>query len=280
MSVIQYPCIWFDKNAQTAAEFYCTFFPDSKIVSHNPVVTIWELYGQKFMGLNGGPMHQPNASISFFITCDSNDEIDFLWQKLIEDGKIMMPLNSYPWSPYFGFVQDKFGVCWQLYKGKLNDVNQKIVPTFLFTDANFGKANDAINFYLSVFENSKTDGIAFYTEEEMPQKNIVKHGQFLLDNYVFMAMDGAGEHNFSFNEGLSFVINCDTQAQIDYYWNTFTTDGGQESMCGWCKDKFGVSWQIVPSILGSLMNDPEKRERVMNAFLKMKKFDIEGLLGA
>jgi predicted 3-demethylubiquinone-9 3-methyltransferase (glyoxalase superfamily) len=280
MTTINYPCLWFDKNATEAAEFYCSIFPDSKIISENPSVTIWQLYGQKFMGLNGGPMFKPNPSVSFFITCDTNEEIDLFWQKLSEDGKVMMPLDNYPWSEYYGFLEDKFGVCWQLYKGKQNDLNQKIVPAFLFTDANFGKAHDAINFYTSVFKNSKTDGINYYTEMEMPdQKNIVKHGQFVIDGTVFMAMDGAGTHNFSFNEGISFVISCQTQEQIDYYWNTFTKDGGQESMCGWCKDKFGVSWQVVPSILGSLMNNPEKSEKVMEAFLKMKKLDIEVLLG-
>ena len=180
-------------------------------------------------------------SVSFFITCDTNEEVDTIWNKLKEDAMIMMTLDKYDWSDYYGFLEDKFGVSWQIYKGKYSDVNQKIVPSFLFTDSNFGKANDAIAFYTTVFSNSKIEGVLFYEEKEMQQKNIVKHAQFVVNNTVFMAMDWPGNHNFSFNEGVSFVINCDTQEQIDYYWDAFVNNGGQESKCGWCKDKFGVS---------------------------------------
>lgn len=135
-----YPCLWFDGQAKAAAEYYCAIFPDAKITSDNPIVTMFELKGNTFMALNGGP-------------------------------------------------------------------------------------------------------------------------------------------HFKFNEAVSFVVNCDTQEEIDHYWNAFTKEG-EESMCGWCKDKYGVSWQIVPSILGKLMSDPEKGQKVMQAFMKMKKFDIQALLDA
>jgi predicted 3-demethylubiquinone-9 3-methyltransferase (glyoxalase superfamily) len=275
-----YPCLWFDGQAKQAAAFYCSIFPNAQIVSENPMVTMWELYGQKFMGLNGGPMFVPNPSISFFVTCESHEEVDAIWNKLSQGGKIMMPLNKYDWSEYYGFLQDKYNISWQIFKGKYSEVNQKIVPCFLFTDQRFGKANDAIKFYTSLFPNSKIEGILFYTENEMPEKEIVKHAQFIVEGNVFMAMDGAGNHNFSFNEGLSFVINCDTQEQIDYYWDSLIANGGAESQCGWCKDKFGVSWQVVPKILGGLMADTERSQRVIEAFMQMKKFDIQTLLNA
>jgi predicted 3-demethylubiquinone-9 3-methyltransferase (glyoxalase superfamily) len=92
-------------------------------------------------------------------------------------------------------------------------------------------------------------------------------------------MDGPGAHAYTFNEAVSLVVNCDTQDEIDDYWNKLT-NGGQESQCGWLKDRFGVSWQIVPAILGKLMNDPERAPRVMQALMKMKKFDIDTLLNA
>ncbi|MFN8265349.1 MAG: VOC family protein [Chitinophagaceae bacterium] len=130
-----YPCLWFSNNALEAAQFYCSVFPNSKIISQNPIVVLFELNGRKFMGLNGGP-------------------------------------------------------------------------------------------------------------------------------------------KFEFNESVSFVIECESQEEIDHYWYKLT-EGGSESMCGWLKDKFGISWQVVPIILGSLMNDPERGPRVMQAFLKMKKFEIE-----
>lgn len=135
-----YPCLWFDGNALQAATFYCSVFKDSKIISSNPIVVIFELGGKKFMGLNGGP-------------------------------------------------------------------------------------------------------------------------------------------KFKFNESVSFVVDCETQEEIDHYWNTLT-EGGEESMCGWLKDKFGLSWQIVPTILGQLMSDPTRADRVMEAFLNMRKFEIKKLLEA
>ena len=104
--------------------------------------------------------------------------------------------------------------------------------------------------------------------------------QFKLADHLFNAMSGTGEHKFDFNEAFSFVVNCKEQNEVDYYWNRLTSDGGMESQCGWLKDKFGLSWQVVPSILGKLMSDLERSQRVMNAFLQMKKFDIQKLMDA
>jgi len=136
-----YPCLWYDNKAEEAANFYCSIFPNSKIISNNPMVTIFELNGTKFMGLNGGP-------------------------------------------------------------------------------------------------------------------------------------------HFQFNESVSFVISCENQEEIDHYWNKLIGENGKESMCGWLKDEYGMSWQVVPTILGELMNNPESGQRVMQAFMKMKKFDIQALLDA
>jgi len=136
-----FPCLWFDGKAKQAAEFYCTVFKDSKITDETPMVVIFELNGNKFMGLNGGPM-------------------------------------------------------------------------------------------------------------------------------------------FKMNEAVSFVVNCDTQEDIDYYWEKLTADGGNESMCGWLKDKFGVSWQIIPSNIGELMKDPVRGQRVMQAVMKMKKLNLQAMLDA
>jgi predicted 3-demethylubiquinone-9 3-methyltransferase (glyoxalase superfamily) len=269
-----YPCIWFDHHAKEAADFYCRVFSNSNIVSENSVVTMWELEGQRMMGLNGGSNFVANPSISFFVICESREELDELWDKISIGAKIMMALTKYEWSEYYGFIQDKFGISWQFYMGAHNETKQKIVPALLFTDNKFGKANEAMQFYANVFPSSKVDSVSFYDEE----KTIVKHAEFQLNGNVFKVMDGAGNHNFSFNEAISFVIECDIQEQIDYYWNAFTADGGEESMCGWCKDKFGVSWQIVPSILGKLMSNADKGQKVMEAFMQMKKFELEVLL--
>ena len=271
-----FPCLWFDGQAQAAAKFYCSVFNNSKITVDTPLVVNFELCGQTFMGLNGGPNFKFNPSISLFVTCEPVDEIDDLWKKLSEGGSVMMPLDKYDWSERYGWLQDKFGLSWQIYKGKLSDVKQKITPSFLFVGAQYGNAEKAVRFYTSVFHNSSIDGILLYRAGEPQPEGKVKHAQFILDEKVFMAMDGLGAHEFNFNEAVSFVVNCETQQEIDYYWDKLTA-GGQEGNCGWLKDQFGVSWQIVPTILGKLMSDAEKSPRVMQAFMQMKKFDIEKL---
>lgn len=272
-----HPCIWYDGNAKAAAEFYCTVFPGAKITADTPMVVNYELYGQKFMGLNGGPMFKPNASISFLIICEEDDEINDLWAKLSDCGFVMMPLNKYDWSERYGFVQDKFGLAWQIMKGKYSDVNQKVTPTLLFVGNSFGKAEAAVKYYTEVFRPSSIDGILLYAENEGPAAGSVKHSQFVLDGKVFAAMDGYGEHKFAFNEGISFVVECNGQVEIDFFWNELTSNGGQESQCGWLKDKFGISWQIIPKNIGTIMMDPANGPKAMQALMQMKKIDIAKL---
>lgn len=140
-------------------------------------------------------------------------------------------------------------------------MNTTIYPCLWFD----GKAKEAADFYCSVFKNSKIIS-------DNPMVVI-----FELDGKRFMGLNAGPE--FKFNEAISFVVECETQEEIDYFWYKLTEDG-EESKCGWLKDKFGVSWQVVPSILGELMSDPSRSERVINAFLQMKKFDIETLINA
>ena len=272
-----YPCLWFDGKAKEAAELYVETFGNARIVDENPIVIILEVHGQKIMLLNGGPMYQPNPSISFMVTCENKEEVDRMWHQLMEGGFAMMPLDSYPWSERYGWVQDRFGISWQLYFGKMSDIGQKICPTLMFTHDQFGKAEEAIHFYTGLFPNSSTTGILKYSKEDEDEEGKVKHAQFSIDGFVMMAMDSSFDHPFRFSEGISIAVDCDTQEEIDHYWDKMTADGGEESMCGWLKDKFGVSWQIVPAILPKLMADPEKSQKVIEAFMKMRKFDIDVL---
>jgi predicted 3-demethylubiquinone-9 3-methyltransferase (glyoxalase superfamily) len=274
-----YPCLWFDGNAKEAAEFYCSIFNQSKIIDDNPMVVRFEVEGKLIMGLNGGPMFKINPSISLFVICETEEEIATIWSKFTEEGSIMMPLDEYPWSKKYGFVADKFGVCWQLMLSELPAGIQKIMPCFLFVGDQYGKAQEAIKQYTSIFPNSEIQSLSLDESEDPQQAGTLKFGNFKLQNELFAAMDGFGEHEFEFNEAFSLVVECDTQEEIDTYW-TKLTEGGSESQCGWLKDRFGVSWQIVPSILSQLMSEPEKSQRVVQAFLKMKKMDIETLLMA
>jgi predicted 3-demethylubiquinone-9 3-methyltransferase (glyoxalase superfamily) len=275
-----YPCLWFDSHAKAAAELYDSVFGNVKIIDENPIVVMIQMHDQKFMLLNGGPMYQTNPSISFMLTYESTEEVDQSWNKLITGGKVMMPLDSYPWSERYGWVQDRFGISWQLYFGKMSDVGQKFCPTLMFTHNQFGKAEEAIHFYNSLFPNSSITGILKYAAEDEDEEGMVKHAQFSIDGFVMMAMDSSFDHPFRFSEGISIAVECDTQEEIDHFWDKMTSDGGEESMCGWLKDKYGVSWQIIPAVLQELMKDPERFDRVVQAFMQMRKFDLAKILSA
>jgi predicted 3-demethylubiquinone-9 3-methyltransferase (glyoxalase superfamily) len=274
-----YPSIWFDSNAKEAAELYITVFNNSKILNDSPMVVNCELSEQKFMFINGGPMFRPNPSISFFVVFETLEEIENANRILGDGGKVLMPLDKYEWSERYVWLEDKFGVNWQLSYGKLNEVGQVFSPTLMFTGEQHPKAEEAINFYTKVFPNSSIAGILRYSENDEDIEGTVKHAMYKLNNYVFMAMDSSYPHKFSFSEGISFVVECNSQEEIDYYWEKLT-EGGSESMCGWLKDKYGLSWQIIPSVLGELMADAERAPRVINAFMQMKKFDIQKILDA
>ncbi|WP_057938457.1 VOC family protein [Algoriphagus resistens] len=275
-----YPCLWFDGNAKQAAEFYCAVFADSVIVDENPMVVTFESAGQKFMCLNGGPDFKFTPAISFYTPILDESEIQTVWDKLIENGRALMPLDSYPWSKKYGWVQDKFGVTWQLTIDRPDYSNQKFIPALMFSGANFGRAEEAIHFYSSIFGNSTTRLISRYrADDPNGQDGTINHAQFELSGKLFSVMDSVVVHDFDFNEALSLVVECRDQTQVDYFWEKLV-EGGQESQCGWLKDKFGVSWQIVPEILHELLADPDRSDRVIQAFMKMKKFDIEKLINA
>lgn len=242
----------------------------------------FNLAGYELIALNAGPLFNFNPSISFFVVCDSEEEVNRLWETLSDRGMALMPLDRYDWSPRYGWVQDRYGITWQLSLGKLEDVGQKITPTLMYVGDQAGRAEEAVNFYTSVFKNSKIDGISRYTGNEgADPEGHVKHAQFSLDGEKFMVMDSALEHQFGFNEAISLLVSCDSQEEVDYYWKKLA-DGGEEGPCGWLKDKFGVSWQISPVRLVEMLYDPDPARvgRVTNAFMKMKKLDIATLEAA
>ncbi len=277
------PHLWFDKAAKAAAEFYTAVFENSKI---NAVTTIpdtpagdaelvsFEIMGYNFMAISAGPFFKINPSISFHARCRTVDEVDQIWKKLSEGGTIMMELGEYPFSKRYGWIQDKFGVSWQIIHTE-GDFQPRILPALMFVGDVCGKAEAAIGFYTSVFQHTKSEVLARYEKGEEPdQEGTVKYTQFTLDGQEFGAMDSAWTHNFGFNEGISFIVNCKDQQEIDYYWAKLSAVPEAEQ-CGWIKDKYGVSWQIIPANMEALMRkNPEKTTPVM---LKMKKIIIAEL---
>ena len=293
------PFLWFDGQAEDAVNYYTSIFENSKTkyfthynaesakVSGNKegqVMTVsFQIEGQEFTAINGGPYFQINPSISFFVNCDTAEEVDRLWSKLSVGGEVLMALDKYPFSEKYGWIKDKFGVSWQLI---LMGQKQKITPCLLFTGAQFKKAEEAINYYISIFRNpnlpAESSGIIqlSYYPAGMSAEGAIMHAKFSLNGQEFVAMDSNLEHKFNFNPAISFVINCKTQDELDYYWNKLTEGGPEEAqMCGWLADKYGVSWQVVPSVLGELLKgtDPARSGRVMQALMQMKKLDIKTL---
>lgn len=282
------PHLWFDKEAKQAAELYTSTFKNSKITSsatlHNtPSGTVdllsIELHGQEFRLISAGPLFKFTPAVSFLVACDTKDEVDALWKELSKDGSAFIELGEYPFSQRYGWTQDRYGLSWQvMYTGE-SEIKQKITPTLMFVGEQSGSAEDAINFYTSVFHNAKVDHILRYGKNEAPDKEgTIKHAGILLEGESFALMDSARAHNFTFNEAISFIVQCNTQEEIDYFWGKLSANPKSEQ-CGWLKDQFGLSWQIVPTVMGEMLRDKDKKRvaRVTEAFLKMKKFDIAKL---
>ncbi|MEZ5019608.1 MAG: VOC family protein [Bacteroidales bacterium] len=272
-----YPSIWCDNNAREAADFYISVFPETKVSDENPVVVMLEMSGQRLMLINGGDMFRPNPSISLMYLTASQGEVEEIYSKLVAGGKAMMPLGEYPFSKKYGWVEDRYGVSWQLYTGEEEHIIQKLVPTLMFLGRNNGKAEEAVGFYTSVLPDAQPRGMLRYTGAEGEVAGNIQHGEFMISDYLFMIMDSSMSGEFNFTEGVSLVVECDTQAEIDMFWNVLTSAGGEESMCGWLKDRYGVSWQIIPTMLPALM---ASSPRVTEELLKMKKLDIRKLTEA
>ncbi len=276
-----FPCLWHNEDAKEAADFYCKVF-NGAITADTPVVLNINLFGQKIMLLNGGPQFEKNASVSFTVRCETEDEVQNYWDQLIEGGIALMPLDSYPWSGKYGWLRDQFGTTWQLYLGEKHG-EQKVVPTLMFIHQNNGKAFAAMEFYSHIFPDSKIEGVLQYSDGLSPENHEaeanVQHAHFKIDGYSFYCMDNSYDHAFDFNEGISMVVMTDNQEETDHLWDSLTSEGGKESRCGWLKDQYGMSWQIVPKRLIELMNDSDemKAQKVVQAMMKMQKIIVQDL---
>ncbi len=286
------PHLWFDNQAIDAAEFYVSLFGGDS--DKTGITTLhgtpsgdvdsvtFNLLGQSFMAISAGPMFTINPSISFYVQIDTVEEVDRLWNELIKEGQMMMPLDKYPWSDRYGWLKDKYGLTWQISLGKKEDTGGQIITPFLmFTGDVYGRAEEAIEHYTSIFHQSEVEGILRFGKDEAPDREgNVKHAQFTLEGQIFMIIESAHDHSFGFNEAISLMVYCDTQDEIDYYWEKLNEGGDPEAQqCGWLKDKFGVSWQVAPRLLGEMIGNGsrEQIDRVTQTFLPMKKLDIAAL---
>jgi predicted 3-demethylubiquinone-9 3-methyltransferase (glyoxalase superfamily) len=284
------PFLWFDREAASAAEFYAGTFPRSSITSNTitpetpsgSVETVsLQLCGQEFEFMSAGPMFKFTPALSFLVSCDSKEEVDGLWEKLKSGGSERMPLGEYPFSKRYAWIEDRYGISWQLMHNEGRQGVSKITPTMMFVGPNCGRAEEAARFYAAVFRDSTVDQVDRYGPHMEPNApEMVSHLGFRLEGQGFAAMDSALKHDFNFTEAISMQIYCDTQEEVDRYWDALSA-APEAEQCGWLKDKYGFSWQVVPRALPLLMQDadPEVRRGVTSRMLKMKKLIIAELKG-
>lgn len=291
------PHLWYDTQAKEAAAFYTSLFPKSRVTDTSVIhdvptptgdcdIVSFELAGHPFMAINAGPMFTKTPAISFILNFDPSKDssakanLEKTWQQLLPGGKPLMPLDKYPFSEKYGWIQDKYGLSWQLIlTDPKGEPRPFVIPSMLFTRDVAGRAEEAIDFYCSVFKDGKRGQTARYPKGMEPEKEgSLMFAEFHILSTWMAAMDSRGPHEFGFNEGVSLVVPCDTQQEIDYYWDKLSHDPNAEQ-CGWLKDKFGVSWQVWPTVQGEMLKNgtPEQIARVVAAFMPMKKFDIATL---
>jgi predicted 3-demethylubiquinone-9 3-methyltransferase (glyoxalase superfamily) len=279
------PHLWYDKEAKEAAIFYVGLFDQAKILKTDVIegtpsgdteLVTFELEGQEFMAISAGPYFKFNPSISLMVSCDTVEEVNAKWQALSEKGSELMPLAAYPFSKWYGWIQDRYGLSWQLMLEEGEQTGQNIKINLLFSGDSNGKTEEALHYYMKVFKDAEIGTMVPYEEGEAASaKAKFKYASFKLFGMDFSAMDNGYDVDFRFNEAFSLIVNCKDQKEIDYFWEKLSAVPEAEQ-CGWLKDKFGVSWQIVPENMGELLSKGTKDEikRVTEAFLKMKKFDI------
>jgi predicted 3-demethylubiquinone-9 3-methyltransferase (glyoxalase superfamily) len=293
------PHLWFDTQALEAATFYAGLFPESEITSSNVIegtpsgdteMVSFRLWGQDFMAISAGPHFTINPSISFIVNVDpsrvpdARAEVDRLWAALVEGGHALMDLGEYPFSPRYGWVQDRYGVSWQLMMtDPEGEPRPPVMPAMLFVGEAAGRAEEARDLYTGLFSDAARGNLVRWPEGAGDEEaGTVMFSDFRLGDTWLTAMDSANPgHGFGFNEAVSFVVSCADQTEIDRYWAALSAVPEAEQ-CGWCKDRFGVSWQIVPEAMGRMMSagTPEQLQRVVAAFMSMKKFDIAALEAA
>lgn len=282
------PNLWFDHTAAEAADYYEMVFPDTRVVErvHYPteglldfqqefagdVLTVaFELRGYRLLAINAGPEVRPNPSISFMVNfpADQRERLNESWEALVDGGEVRLPLGEYPYSGWYGWVQDRYGVNWQLCLMPEGSSGAFIVPNLMFTEAVRGRAGEAIDFYTSVFDGQVNALFRYQEPTELADAGSVQFADFQLLGQTFAAMDAPVPQGFTFNFGVSFMVSCADQAELDRYWGQLSKVPEAEQ-CGWCADQFGVSWQIVPADLDRLMSKPGAYEKLM----RMKKIEV------
>ena len=286
------PHIWINRVADDATEFYLSALPDTRVVERwtypeeglldfqeefagEPLTVEFDIGGYRLAMINAGDEFTPTPAISFFLNFDPSQrddargDLDRTWARLTDGGQVLLELGEYPFSPHYGWVADRYGVNWQL---MLTDPEGEprpfVIPNLMFCGPAQNKAQEAVDFYASVFPEAQVGNRVHYEGST----DSVIFSEFQIRGEWLTAMDSAVEQPFTFTPGISLLFNARGQEEIDHLWNALSAVPEAEQ-CGWLQDRYGVSWQIAPDNLNELLERPGAYAHLM----EMKKIVIAEL---
>ena len=276
------PAIWCDGTADEAAQFYTDVFRDASIAEQVPgLAATVSIHGFKLSLINGGNQYAPNPSISCILNFDpllfggeeqARAYLDELYKRL-STGGVLMELGEYPFSPRYAWVRDRFGMTWQLMLTDPDgDPRPFVIPSFMFGGTNHAHAEEATNAWIALFDNARRGALYRYEEGGPLDAGTVMFTDFTLRGTWMAATDSGTFHDFTFTPGVSMIVSCRDQEEIDRYWAGLSAVPEAER-CGWCVDRWGVSWQIVPHNIAELMADAATRDKILH----MGKIDLTKL---
>ena len=276
------PAIWCDGTADEAARFYADVFREGSVVEQAPgLAATVSIHGFRLSLINGGDQYAPNPSISCILNFDpllfggeeqARAYLDELHERL-STGGVLTELGEYPFSPRYAWVRDRFGMTWQLMlTDPAGEPRPFILPSFMFGGPNHANAEEATEAWIALFDDARRGALRRYGEAGPMEAGVVMFTDFTLRGTWMAAMDSGASQDLTFTRGVSMIVSCRDQEEIDRYWAGLSAVPEAER-CGWCVDRWGVSWQVVPDNIAELIADAATREKI----LQMGKIDLTRL---
>ena len=276
------PAIRCNGDADEAARFYADVFREGSVVEEVPgLAATVSIHGFRLSLINGGDQYAPNPSISCILNFDpllfggedqARTYLDELYERL-STGGVLMELGEYPFSSRYAWVRDRFGMTWQLMlTDPAGEPRPFILPSFMFGGTNHANAEEATEAWIALFDDAHRGALYRYEEGGPMEAGTVMFTDFTLRGTWMAAMDSGAFHDLTFTPGVSMIVSCRDQEEIDRYWTGLSAVPEAER-CGWCVDRWGVSWQVLPHNIAELMADASTREKLLH----MGKINLAGL---
>lgn len=279
------PHLWYDTEAKEAVAFYVDLFGGkldwtytiTDTPSGDSDLIQFQLGDMTLAAISAGPYFKLNESMSLMVNVANKDEVARLYQALSEGGRILMPLGEYPFSPYYVWLEDRFGLSWQLSYAPDLDKPYQFDICLLFSQEQVGLAQPMLDYYKDKLPQASVGQVSYYGEGEAAVEAAkLNYAELLVGGQKLIVMDHGYGGEASFNEAFSFMVYVDSQDELNFYYDLLSAVPEAE-MCGWVKDQFGISWQIVPRILMEAYDtaNPETVKAVNDAVLQMRRLDFD-----